>query len=72
MFLRLDLWFQKWRPNVPDGEAIIVRYADDIVVANTSGMRSETSVTFGRGWPAFGLSLHQDKTASWSPGRSRI
>ena len=29
----LDLWFhKKWRPNVPDGEAIIVRYADDIVV----------------------------------------
>ena len=26
----LDLWFhKKWRPNVPDGEAIIVRYADD-------------------------------------------
>ena len=29
----LDLWFHKrWRRNVPDGEAIIVRYADDIVV----------------------------------------
>ena len=29
----LDVWFhKKWRPNVPDGEAIIVRYADDIVV----------------------------------------
>ena len=28
----LDLWFhKKWRPNVPDGEASIVRYADDIV-----------------------------------------
>ena len=28
----LDLWFhKKWRPNVPKGEAIIVRYADDSV-----------------------------------------
>ncbi len=26
----LDLWFHKnWRPKVPEGEAIIIRYADD-------------------------------------------
>lgn len=35
-----DLWFhKKWRTNVPDGEAIIVRYADDIVV----GLRIESA-----------------------------
>ena len=29
----LDLWFhRKWHPKVPQGEAIIVRYADDVVV----------------------------------------
>ena len=29
----LDLWFHRKRcPSVPEGEAIIVRYADDIVV----------------------------------------
>ena len=33
LYYVLDLWFhRKWRPNVPEGEAIIVRYADDIVV----------------------------------------
>ena len=29
----LDLWFHKrWRPNIPMGEAIVVRYADDVVI----------------------------------------
>ena len=29
----LDLWFhRKWRRTVPEGEALIVRYADDFVL----------------------------------------
>ena len=60
----LDLWFhKKWRPNVPDGEAIIVRYADDIVVGFQHKRDAERYLRDVRERLArFGLSLHQDKT----------
>ena len=69
----LDLWFhKKWRPNVPDGEAIIVRYADDIVVGfQHNGMRSGTSATFGRGWPGSVSASTRTRPASWSLAGSR-
>ena len=60
----LDVWFhKKWRPNVPDGEAIIVRYADDIVVGFQHKRDAERYLRDVRERLArFGLSLHQDKT----------
>ena len=67
----LDLWFhKKWRPNVPDGEAIIVRYADDIVVGFQHKRDAERYLRDVRerlAW--FGLSLHQDKTRLVEFGR---
>ena len=64
---------QEMAPNVPDGEAIIVRYADDIVSgSNTSGMRSGTSATFGRGWPGSVSASTRTRPASWSLAGSRI
>ena len=67
----LDLWLHKrWRLNVPDGEAVIVRYADDIVVGfqherDTQRYLRNVRERLGR----FGLSLHQDKTRLVEFGR---
>ena len=67
----LDLWFhKKWRPNVPDGEAIIVRYADDIVAGFQHKRDAERYLRDVRERLArFGLSLHQDKTRLVEFGR---
>ena len=67
----LDLWFhKKWRPNVPDGEAIIVRYADDIVVGFQHKRDAERYLRDVRERLArFGLSLHPDKTRLVEFGR---
>ena len=67
----LDVWFhKKWRPNVPDGEAIIVRYADDIVVGFQHKRDAERYLRDVRERLArFGLSLHQDKTRLVEFGR---
>ena len=76
MFLHyvLDLWFdKKWRPNVPDGEAIIVRYADDIVVGFQHKRDAERYLRDVRERLArFGLSLHQDKTRLVEFGRFAV
>ena len=73
MFLHyvLDLWFhKKWRPNVPEGEAIIVRYADDIVVGFQYMRDAERYLRDIRErLTQFGLSLHQDKTRLVEFGR---
>ena len=67
----LDLWFhRKWRPRVPDGEAIIVRYADDIAVGFQYKRDAERYLQgvrerLGR----FGLGLHPDKTRLVQFGR---
>ena len=65
------VWFhKKWRPNVPDGEAIIVRYADDIVVGFQHKRDAERYLRDVRERLArFGLSLHQDKTRLVEFGR---
>ena len=67
----LDLWFhKKWRPNVPDGEAIIVRYADDVVVGFQHKRDAERYLRDVReGLARFGLSLHPDKTRLVEFGR---
>ena len=67
----LDLWFHReWRPRVPDGEAIIVRYADDIAVGFQYKRDAERYLQgvrerLGR----FGLGLHPDKTRLAQFGR---
>ena len=70
----LDLWFhKKWRPNVPDGEAIIVRYADDIVVGFQHKRDAERYLRDVRERLArFGLSLHPDKTRLVEFGRFAV
>ena len=70
----LDLWLhKKWRPNVPDGEAIIVRYADDIVVGFQHKRDAERYLRDVRERLArFGLSLHQDKTRLVEFGRFAV
>ena len=70
----LDLWFhKKWRPNVPDGEASIVRYADDIVVGFQHKRDAERYLRDVRArLSQFGLSLHQDKTRLVEFGRFAV
>ena len=67
----LDLWFhKKWRPNVPDGEAIIVRCADDVVAGFQYKRDAERYFRDVRERLArFGLSLHRDKTRLVEFGR---
>ena len=70
----LDLWFHKsWRPSVPDGEAIIVRYADDIAVGfqyerDAERYLCDVRERLGR----FGLGLHPDKTRVVEFGRFAV
>ncbi len=67
----LDLWFHKaWRPKVPNGEAIIVRYADDIVVGFQHKRDAETYLRDVRErLDRFGLTLYPDKTRLVEFGR---
>ncbi|MDE2912112.1 MAG: reverse transcriptase domain-containing protein [Paracoccaceae bacterium] len=60
----IDLWFHEaWRPNVPDSEAIVVRYADDFVVGFQYKRYAEQYLRDVRERLArFGLGLHPDKT----------
>ena len=70
----LDLWFhRKWRPSVPAGEAIIVRYADDIVVGFQHKRDAERYLRDVRErLTQFGLSLHPDKTRLVEFGRFAV
>ena len=67
----LDLWFQKqWRPKIPEGEALIVRYADDFVVGlqhkrDAEQFLRDLKERLGR----FGLELHPEKTRLVEFGR---
>ena len=69
-----DLWLhRKWRPNVPDGEAIIVRYADDIAVGFQHKRDAERYLRDVRErLVRFGLSLHPDKTHLVEFGRFAV
>ena len=64
----LDLWFhKKWRPNVAEAK----RSSFDTLTmslsgSNTSGMRSDTCVTFGRGWTGSVSVSTRTRPASWS------
>ena len=67
----LDQWFHRtWRPRVPGGEAILVRYADDFVAGF---QRRADAVRFlrdlGERCAEFGLELHPEKTRLVEFGR---
>ena len=66
-----DLWFhRKWRQNIPKGEAIVVRYADDVVVGFQYRQDAEQYLRDVRGRMAkYGLELHPEKTRIVEFGR---
>jgi len=58
-----DLWVQRWRRTQAQGDVIVVRYADDIIVgfqhrAEAERFLGELRVRFAK----FGLELHPEKT----------
>ena len=67
----LDLWLhQKRRPNVPRGDTIIVRYADDWGIGFQHKRDAERCLRdLGERLSEFGLSLHPDKTRLVEFGR---
>ncbi len=67
----LDLGFQRrWRPNVPGGEAVIVRYADDFVVGFQSQEDAERCLEDLQERRAeCGLDVHPEKTRLVEFGR---
>jgi len=65
-----DLWVQAWRKNHAQGDVIVVRYADDIVL----GFQAQTEAgrfleDFRERLVKFGLELHPDKTRRIEFGR---
>ncbi len=67
----LDLWFQKkWRSREVNGDAIIVRYADDLVVGFQHERDAERFLNAARErLGSFDLELHPDKTRLIEFGR---
>ncbi len=67
----LDLWFhRKWRPERADGDAIIVRYADDVVVGFQRKRDAERFLhALGERLGQFDLALHPAKTRLIEFGR---
>ena len=65
-----DLWVQHWRKHHATGDAIVVRYADDVVVGFEHRADAER---FLQEWKdrmrKFGLELHPDKTRLIEFGR---
>src|SRR5665213_3340843 len=65
-----DLWVEVWRKKVANGDVIVVRYADDLVV----GFQHRTDAKrfleeFRERLAKFGLELHTDKTRLIEFGR---
>ena len=67
----LDLWADRWRRREAQGDMVIVRYADDLVVGfevpRTTHVAS--SMRCGTRLEEFSLSLHPDKTRLIEFGR---
>jgi hypothetical protein len=58
-----DLWVRQWRTRQTNGDVIVVRYADDIVVGIQHRAAAERFLADLRDRLAtFGLALHPDKT----------
>ena len=68
----LDLWFhRKWRPEGAEGDAIIVRYADDVVVGFEHKQDAERFLhALGERLGQFDLALHPAKTRLIEFGRN--
>ncbi len=67
----LDQWFHRtWRPRVPKGEAILVRYADDFVAGFQRRADAKRFLRdLGERCAEFGLDLHPEKTRLVEFGR---
>ena len=65
-----DLWVQHWRKHYANGDVVVVRYADDIVMGFEHRAEAER---FLQEWKdrlqKFGLELHPDKTRLIEYGR---
>lgn len=77
-----DLWIRQWRTTQTNGDVIVVRFADDIVVGIQHRAAAERFLTDLRDrFATFGLALHPDKTRivpfgsrawrQWRVGRGR-
>jgi RNA-directed DNA polymerase len=65
-----DLWVEAWRKKVAEGDVIVVRYADDLVVGFESRKEAERFLSeFQERLAKFGLNLHPDKTRLIEFGR---
>ena len=66
----LDLWVNQWRRRHASGDCIVVRYADDFVVAFQHKHEAEQFLTGLKSRMAqFGSSLHPEKTRLIEFGR---
>ncbi len=65
-----DLWIEAWREKVAQGDVIVVRYADDLVVGFENRMEAERFLReFRERLAKFGLELHPEKTRLIEFGR---
>src|SRR3989441_8393324 len=65
-----DLWVEAWRKKVAQGDVIVVRYADDLVVGFESRAEAERFLgAFRERLAKFGLELHAEKTRLIEFGR---
>ncbi len=65
-----DLWVENWREKVATGDAIVVRYADDLVVGFEHRAEAERFLEeFRERLAKFGLELHPEKTRLIEFGR---
>jgi group II intron reverse transcriptase/maturase len=65
-----DLWVEAWRKKVAQGDVIVVRYADDLVVGFESRAEAERFLgEFRERLAKFGLELHAEKTRLIEFGR---
>jgi group II intron reverse transcriptase/maturase len=65
-----DLWIEAWRKKVADGDVIVVRYADDLVVGFEHRAEAERFLQeFRERLAKFGLELHAEKTRLIEFGR---
>ena len=65
-----DLWVEAWRKKVAKGDAIVVRYADDLVVGFEHRAEAERFLKeFRERLAKFGLEIHPEKTRLIEFGR---
>src|SRR5579872_5367542 len=65
-----DLWAEVWREKVAQGDVIVVRYADDLVVGFEHRAEAERFLKeFQERLAKFGLEIHPDKTRLIEFGR---